>query len=77
MFYTTPCGCIYLDLATDNTQVLVMACDGSDYGLRTHRRDDGPHTPLHPEAASSLLEDLNRLIADGYRLREIKVLLSP
>ena len=61
-------------------EVVINACDGgrdSDpYCIWLRPMQEKPWTPLPAKDVLALLKQLGDLVADGYRLREVKLLLS-
>ncbi len=79
-FVKFSCGCIGLDCKNGDAVVL-KPCDlPSDMWwepITVYRRDlsDKSTSPLAPEEAENLLNEIGGLVADGYRFRQVKSLL--
>lgn len=89
-FVKFSCGCIGLntpapsnskDAEAGRNAVVLKPCDlPSDMcwePITVYRRDlsDKSTSPLSPEEAEDLLNEIGGLVADGYRFRQVKSLL--
>lgn len=80
-FTKRDCGCIYLanGLGTIGMLVYYCGCDHFEdpYNLgKIERLPNGVYTPLPEEGGEAVRRQLNSLIADGYRFKEIRNLLG-
>ena len=87
-FVKFSCGCIGLNTPApsnskgDGDAVVIKPCDlPSDMcwePITIWRRDlsDKSTSPLSPEEAEDLLNEIGGLVADGYRFRQVKSLLQ-
>lgn len=76
MFVKFDCGCVGLSLGT--TSVVVKPCDSDTGGYTFYSRDMGGknHSPLSEEDQKEVINDLGRLVAEGYHLHQIRWLLQ-
>ncbi len=87
-FVEFSCGCIGLKTPfqspSNSRAVVVKPCDSKDEPIEIHRRalpeshlrHSPLATPLSDEEAEDLLNEIARLVADGYRFRQLKGLLG-
>jgi len=78
MFVRFECGCKGLALP-DGRAVCIWACDqdyASDLGFHFRDLSDKSHSPLPTDTVDKLVDQLGHLVADGYRLRTVKGILS-
>lgn len=90
-FVKFSCGCIGLncpapsnskDAETGHNAVVIKPCDlppdMCDEPITIWRRDlsDKSTSPLSPEEAEDLLNEIGGLVTDGYRFRQVKSLLQ-
>jgi hypothetical protein len=77
MFVKFECGCVGI-LDGDRDPILVDACDRREDGLGFWRRDMSgkSHKPLEPEEKEKLIGEIDLLLGDAYRYREVRRLLG-
>lgn len=85
MFVKFTCGCIGIintQGGPEGRSLVVYPCDlnGDDcwepLGLTWRDMSDKGHEPLPPEKAVEMIDDLHRLLRDGYRFRKVRALLA-
>jgi len=75
------CGCVGLvgvQGVEEGRHLLLQACDADDNSLGLFPRDMSgkAHEPVSEEKARGLIEEMSRLMMEGYRLRTIRSLLQ-
>jgi hypothetical protein len=75
------CGCVGLvgiQGVKEGQHLLLQACDADDNSLGLFSRDmDGKaHAPISEEKARGLIQEMSRLMSEGYKFRTIKGLLE-
>lgn len=81
MLMKFPCGCIGFDSPKNSDQILIVkVCDSDrndpDIGMGWRDMTDKFGDELPIEAALMIIKQLQDLIRDGYRFREIKSALN-
>jgi len=73
------CGCIGLnsEAAIDGQELIVRACSRDALDTFTRRpMHKKKFEPVSAEEAEEIIDELRSLIADGYKLREVRQLLK-
>lgn len=78
-FIRWDCGCIGFPTNDPKEAIIVEHCDCRDEEIyNIHRRDMSAKMslPLASNDCKAIIKDIGELIADGYKLRELKLLLK-
>lgn len=83
MFVKFSCGCIGLNVQNEEGQhIILYPCDlsGNDcwepLGFGWRNMHGKGHEPLPPEKVAEMVGDLNCLVGDGYRFRQVRRLMG-
>lgn len=75
MFAKFECGCI--GIINEGTAYIVKPCDdwAGEFSFHKRNMDGKKYAPLSAEEVETVARELNRLISEGYGLRQIKSII--